>query len=74
MPELLGGVSGTDFLVIARRLDQTRVGRGVTKAGVVKRFGEDPSIKTIRYKTLDLTDRQCSLGYLRVDRMGRTET
>ncbi|KAK2995371.1 hypothetical protein RJ640_029003 [Escallonia rubra] len=63
---LLGGVSGTSFLVFALGLNQPRADRGVICPGVTASDGcQHPAVKTIRYKTLGVSDRQITLGYAR---------
>lgn len=55
VPWLLGGVSGTDFLVLARGVIQPRAGKGIIAPGVNFDFPwQDPTITTIRYKTLSV--------------------
>lgn len=53
-PYLLGGLSGTDFLMSALGVNQPRAGRGVISPGVTIPFGSDPTIRHIRYKTVFL--------------------
>ena len=72
-PWLLGGITGTDFLVSALGVDQPRAGRGVVNPGQVIDFGITPAVKTIRYKTKGVADRQCVLGYIRRSKSGKEE-
>jgi len=46
---LLGGVSGTEFLVQACGCDQPQAGRSIIKPGVERLYGEDNRPKTIRF-------------------------
>lgn len=66
---LWGGVSGTEFLVAPLGLDQPKAGKGVVSPGLVTE-GTMP-IKTIRYKTLGVSDRQCCMGFQRWNRHTR---
>lgn len=58
---LFGGVSGTDFLVTAVGCEQPAAGRGIVYPGVKRLFGERCPSKTVRYKTLGVSERECIL-------------
>lgn len=61
---LLGGVSGTCFLVSSFGLIQPRAGKGVVVTGmVIQPTQPHPGIKIIHYKTLGVSDRQSILDY-----------
>jgi len=63
---LLGGVSGTSYLVQCDGLFQPSAGRGVVRPGVtIDPARPDPRIKTIQYKTLGVPDRQVVLDFWR---------
>ena len=54
---VLGGISGTDFLVSALGLTQPKAGRGIVLPSVLIHFGEDPTVTTISLVTLAHTIR-----------------
>lgn len=49
---VLGGISGTDFLVSALGLTQPKAGRGIVLPSVFIHFGEDTTVTTISLLTL----------------------
>jgi len=49
---VLGGISGTDFLVSALGLTQPKAGRGIVLPSLLIHFGEDPTVTTISLLTL----------------------
>lgn len=51
---LLGGASGTEYLVAARGLEQPRAGKGVVRPGVERLYGTNTS-QTIRWLTLGVS-------------------
>lgn len=62
-----GGISGTYFVLAAQDCNQPRAGRGVMTLG-----SDDLPIRTIRYKTLGVLDRQCVVGFQRWDKASGT--
>ena len=56
---VLGGISGTDFLVSALGLTQPKAGRGIVLPSVLIHEGEDPTVTTISLVTLAHTIRAC---------------
>lgn len=62
-----GGISGTDFVLAAQDCNQPRAGRGVITLG-----SDDLPIRTIRYKTLGVLDRQCVVGFQGWDKASGT--
>ena len=52
--DLLGGASGTEYLVAARGLEQPRAGKGVVRPGVERLYGTNTS-QTIRWLTLGVS-------------------
>lgn len=59
---LCGGISGTEFLVYASRLNQPRAGRGHIPVG----YYEDD--QAVGHKTMGIKDCQFNLGFQRWDR------